>query len=646
MQPAPQPPPPAPLLLRARVLHPLVLAALCALTVLHTWPLAARLRGHVAGGTEDVFMNMWHLWWMRQVLWEAPASPYFAPGLHWPLGAEMYWHTLAPAKTAWGALLLGLTTPEVAYNLVLLGTFVLSGYTAWLLARDLLARAGVSPGVAAAAAFAGACAFTFSRYHWAHARAHLNLSALEGLPLYLLCLLRYLGPGAHAGRRRWLAGTALAALYVILCDYYYFLYMALVSAVWVVAARWQEGSLLARDAWRSPLLRRAGAVALAVALACAPTLLPLLLHLKPEPIGTHHGDSDYYADLLSLVLPDPGSWWLALLPPRAAGWSWAFLRDTMAGNLEESGLFLGYLTPVLAGLALWRGVPHGRRWAFIGGMGVLLSLGTVLSIAGSRQHSPAVLLVALTAGYAAWRGWRGRAWGPDVLVLLALACVLSLRAPLTAFGHPAQVEVPMPYVVFKHVVPLFSHGGMPGRFLLLTTLALAVGVAFAAAHAGAWAERRRAGAGVLAALAVAVVPNVDLLGRDFHVVPLPRLAPVFEEIRASPFPSAVYTDHVLGQWEQTFHGQPVSFARLSRLPVREAGFEGMRLTRALHGDPWAVMGPVQPAEAEAMRAFLRENHYRWFVSHRPSAAQHAFVTGALQGTLVHRDGYAAVYRFP
>ena len=99
MRPAPQPPPPAPLLLRARVLHPLVLAALSALTVLHTWPLAARLRGHVAGGTEDVFMNMWHLWWMRQVLWEAPASPYFAPGLHWPLGAEMYWHTLAPAKT-------------------------------------------------------------------------------------------------------------------------------------------------------------------------------------------------------------------------------------------------------------------------------------------------------------------------------------------------------------------------------------------------------------------------------------------------------------------------------------------------------------------------------------------------------------------
>lgn len=628
-------------LLLRRALHPLVLLAFTLLSAFHTWPLLGRLKGFVVGGREDVYMNMWHLWWLRQSLWVDPQNPYFAPVLHWPLGAELYWHTLSPAKTGWGLVLLPFMGPEVAYNLVLFGTFVATGYTAWLLLRYLLERGGLSPGISAAAALAGACVYTFSRYHFSHALAHLNLSALEGIPLYLWCFFRWL----DGGGRRFLAGLALSALYVLLCDYYYLLYIALLSFIWIVAERWKRGPLLAVDTVRDPLMRRAALAALAAGVVCVPPLLPLLAHLNPAPLQIHHGDSDYYTDLYALFLPDLLSVWLEAFPARLQELIRGIVSSKMAGNLEESGVFIGWLTPVLAGFALWRGVPEGRRWAWMGVGFVLISMGTVLAIGGREAHSPAVLLLILTLVLAARPAFWGRSWRRDVLLLLVYVTALSFSSPLTAFGSPLEVPVPMPYVVFKHVVPLFKQGGMPVRFEMMTTLALAVLVAFGAAHVGTWVQKRWARLGVAAALLVAVIPNVEYRNQPMVMAPLPKLPPVFEQIRQDPYPSAVFTDHVVGQWEQIFHGQPVSFARLSRLPVREAGMVNQRLYRALealHG----VFGEVTPEEQRQMRDYLQQNHFRWYVAHFFHPARHQFVVEVLGGELVHRDATWTVYRFP
>ncbi|MDC0709393.1 hypothetical protein POL68_13050 [Stigmatella sp. ncwal1] len=628
-------------LLSRRVLHPLVLLAFTLLSAVHTWPLLSHLQGFVLGGREDGFMNMWHFWWMRQAAWVDPQNPFFSPVLHWPLGAELYWHTLSPAKTGWGVVLLPFMGPEVAYNLVIFGTFVLTGYTAWLLLNDLLRRAGFSPGLAAAAAVAGACAFDFSRYHLSHANAHLNLSALEGIPFYLWCFFRWL----DEGKRRWLVGLALGALYVLLCDYYYLLYIALLSFAWIVAERWRRGPLLSLDSLRDPLLRRAGWAAAAAGIACVPPILPLLAHLHPAPIGGHHGDSDYFTDLYAFFLPDPLSAWFEAAPAQARALVGGLLREKMAGNAEEAGTFLGFLTLGLAAFALWRGVPEGRRWAGLGVGFAVLSMGTVLSMGGVSQHPVSVLLLALLVVGAVLPGWRQRVWRRDVLVLLGYLTVMSLLEPFTSFNRELKVQVPMPYVVFKHVVPLFKQGGMPVRFELLTTLSLSVLVAFAAAHLGALAARREVRLGVGVALLTALVPNLEYRNRPMNMVPLPTLPPVFEEIRTAPAPAAVFTDNVLGQWEQVVHGKPVSFARLSRTPVREAELQKLRLFRALEAFD-GLVGPITPEEQAQMRAYLKEHHFRWYVSHYFYPPRHRFVTEVLGGELVHRDARYTVYRFP
>jgi hypothetical protein len=635
--------PPSPKRLHLLLLHGGVLALFCVLAVFHTWPLARDLSGHLVWGKEDVFMNVWHLKWMRHALWEAPQNPYFTPMLHHPMGAELYWHTLSPAKTGWGAVLLGFMQAETAYNLILLSTFVLAGYTAWLLCRYLLRRAGFSPRLADVAALAGACAFTFSRYHLVQAIAHLNLSAIEGIPLYLYFFLRW----QDEGRKKLLWGVGLSALYVVLCDYYYLFYLALFCALWVVGERWQRGRLLSVKTLQDAGVRRSLWAAGAAGVASLPGLLPLLLNLKPEPYKSHHGDSDYYADLAALFMPDPLSAWRDAVPQAWTELTDRLVRATMANNHEESGYFLGWGVVVLAMLALRWGVPQGKRWFSIGLCFLVLSLGTMLQVAGHRTHSPVTFLL-FAAGLVllvARRSPDGEKRHYDVLAVLLLCAGMGLVAPYTAFGQPAEVMVPLPYVVFKSVVPFFGRAGMPVRFGLMVTLVLAVLLSFAAAHLGTWASRRKAALGLGVASLIAVVPNVEYRHEPMRMVPVPELPAIFEEIAREPPEVAVITDHVVGQWEQLYHGHPVSFARQSRTPLREAVFEESRLFNALHRLN-GCQAPVSPAEQEEMRGYLKEHHFRYYVAHRFHPACDRFVREVLGGETAHSGGWVTVYRFP
>ncbi|AGC47174.1 hypothetical protein MYSTI_05899 [Myxococcus stipitatus DSM 14675] len=624
-----------------RMLHPLVLLVFTLLSVVHTWPLVPKLHTHLVTGREDVLASVWQTWWSHQALWVEPQNPFFAPGLHWPLGAELYWHTPAFAKSMWGAVLVPFMSPEAAYNLLILSTFVLTGYTAWLLMRYLLERAGVAPVLAAVAALAGASVFDFSRYHLAHATTHLNLSALEGLPLYLYFFFRWL----DEGQRKWLVGLGLATLYTMLCDYYYLVYLALFSFAWVVMERWRHGPLVSVGTLKDATVRRAGWAALAAAVACLPMAMTLAVHLFPAPVSQHHGDSDYFTDLYAFFIPDTLSAWMEALPRWAREFSVSLVRGKMATNAEEAGSFLGWLTPVIAVFALWRGVPDGRRWVGLGLAFAALSMGTVLNIGLSDQTSPFVPLLLITLLVASVPAWRGRSWHRDVVLALGLCTVTAAVAPFTAFGHEFRFAFPLPYLAFKHVVPLFTRGGMPVRLALPATLVLGVLVSFGAAYLGQLASRWGKAAMVGAALLVAVVPNVEYLSRPLKMVQMPTLPPIFDEIRDAPMPAAVFTDHVLGQWEQTRHGKPVSVARQARLPVRETALTNLRVYRALEGRHEGY-SPVSPEEREEMRAFLKQNHYRWFVAHYHHPARERFVVEELGGERAYSDGYVTVYRFP
>jgi hypothetical protein len=289
------------------------------LTAVFTWPLVARL--HLMDAGDSAFFA-WEMAWERQAILHAPASLPHAPIFH-PLR-----YTLGMDEPILGTTLLAVpfwpfTSDAVwIYGVVRLLTFVLSGFTAYLLARELGCR---EP----AALLAGA-AFAMSPIRTDQI-AHLSTLGTQWLPLVLLFMVRY----ARHGRWR---DSLLAALFFVLeayaCGYHGVIALAVLPFTALVLL-WRRWPLF---------LKAVPAVA-----AAAAALLPLYaLHRAAlEPLGYQRGTyetSVYSAALESFLAVSSGN----LLYGELTG----VFRTTQANNL-----FIGLVVPalVVAGAAsCWR----------------------------------------------------------------------------------------------------------------------------------------------------------------------------------------------------------------------------------------------------------------------------------------------------
>jgi hypothetical protein len=341
--------------------------------------------------------------------------PWHTPYLHAPIGADMYWHTLAIIKSAWGIVLLPWLTPAAAYNLIILGTFIATGYASWLLCRSLTTQVTSSRLVADLAGFAGACVFAFSPYQLSQALGHLNLISLEGIPIFILAYIQYL----RTNENRYALLLVGSMLYVSLCDYYYLVYlltfllfdfcrMAIVHGgspfrLAVLQDRQIQGNL------RAVIYSLAGAL---------PVLLLLLAHAFPAPLTMYHGNSDHFLDLLAPFFPYRLSMYYGSLP--------AVVRSAMEAGMpfypEESGYYLGLGVMVVALVAVVKNFPWARRLAAIGGVFLLLSFGNFLSVGGQTSLRIWVACLAVAAFMLA--ALPQRRWKFDlVIVLLAIAAI-------------------------------------------------------------------------------------------------------------------------------------------------------------------------------------------------------------------------------
>ena len=120
------------------------------------------------------------------------------------------------------------------------------------------------------------------------------------------------------------------------------------------------------------------------------------------------------------------------------------------------------------------------------------------------------------------------------------------------------------------------------------------------------------------AIAIALV-NVRTMNKPFAMTEVKPLPPVFDQIRDDPETVAVFTDHVLGQWEILHHRPPISFARQSRTPMRERAFVLSPLNQALAEFQFA---DLTTADIAAMKQTLvRDDHFKYFVGHHRAAKE-------------------------
>jgi hypothetical protein len=413
------------------------LGVYAALTAVFTWPLVARLHSMDAG---DSAFFAWEMAWERHALLGDPASLPHAPIFH-PLR-----YALGMDEPILGTTLLVVpfwpfTSDAVwLFGLARLLTFVLSAFTAYLLARELGGRFGV-------ALLAGA-AFAFSPIRTDQI-AHLSTLGTQWLPLVVLFTVRF----ARTGDRR---ESFLAALFYALtayaCGYHGLIALVVLPAATLV---------LFWGRWRL-FLRAMPAVTAAF---CALVPLYLLHKAALDPLGYVRGAGEtkvYSAALESFVATS--SWNLLY------GEVTAPFRTTQSNNL-----FPGLVLPLLAvagAVACWR----RRAWpgretlalATLGLVAALLALGPEIRLLGEpvmpgpfalarelpifrmiRVPSRAGAFVALALAMLAARVLQGLRLRPAALAALAVAALaetLIAPIPMPAWSRVVDSRRPPPPV--------------------------------------------------------------------------------------------------------------------------------------------------------------------------------------------------------
>ena len=113
--------------------HLWVLLAYIALSLVLTWPLAAHFATHVPGDGIDDPSLAWNLWWVKHALVDHPQNPFLVDWQFWPVGINLAFYTLTVLNGMLGIPLQVVFGVIPTYNLLLLASFALSGFGAYLL---------------------------------------------------------------------------------------------------------------------------------------------------------------------------------------------------------------------------------------------------------------------------------------------------------------------------------------------------------------------------------------------------------------------------------------------------------------------------------------------------------------------------------
>ena len=379
--------------------HLAVLAAYTLLTAVMTWPLAPNLTTAIPGDSFDGWQNFWNQWWIKVALVDNLRSPLFTDLLYAPTGVGLYFHTLNPFN--------GLTTLPVqlsaglipAYNAVVLISWVLGGYGAFLLARYVLVRpARHTPRTthhAILPPFLAGVIFTFSPFHMAHLLGHMQVMSLQWIPFYILALMQAtdrVRQGRSWGRQAMMAGLFLTL--VGLCDWYFVLYLFLFTGLYLgigdpgsgtrdhSAQRTRSripdpGSLLPDPRSLLP----ASVAGLIFLVLLSPLLIPMIREASQFSFMVRPS-SDLYilsASVMDFLVPNRLH---ALFRPESFAWI-----GNQIAPVSERTISIGYTALLLAGIGLWKAPRRAGFWLISGGFFLLLALGPAINLGNITAES-------------------------------------------------------------------------------------------------------------------------------------------------------------------------------------------------------------------------------------------------------------------
>ena len=252
---------------------------------------------------------------------------------------------------------------EEVYNLVVLFSFVMSGISMYYLADYLLDRK--------LPAFVAGIVFTFCPFHFAHGLGHLQLIAMEWIPLYGLYLLKTYREDSKLN----IILTALFLVLNSLCSWYYMIYCFVFTAIFVIFYTAKCGRVIIDNGF----LKRLGMVILIFYVVMSPILMPMLYIKMTQNFTGEHNPEIWSADLESFFVPSGISTW-------GRRWFGGIWKD-WTGNTAENSNYLGYIVLILSLYA----VIKDRRchlWAVAGLIFFIMTLGPYLHVGGKQFSVP------------------------------------------------------------------------------------------------------------------------------------------------------------------------------------------------------------------------------------------------------------------
>ena len=281
-----------------------VVLAFAALTAAMTLPLLFHLSDHVASDLRDPLYAMFVMTW--NVRSAASGFAGFADAnIFFPHRGTLFYADVLPVESILDAPVLAATgNPVLAYNIVFLITFLVSGLGMYALVRRLTGSGN--------AAFLAGIIFAFFPYHFAHS-AHLEILFMGWIPLFFLYVHKFFDRPTAAN------ALGMAGFYVlqVASCIYYGEYLTLFAALTFLYFIWTKRGWTSGRIW-------AGLAVFAA--ASAAVLGPYILQFLRIHARLLFVRSSWEAEFFSAEVQH-----FAAVPPFNAAWGWLTGRTRRPG---------------------------------------------------------------------------------------------------------------------------------------------------------------------------------------------------------------------------------------------------------------------------------------------------------------------------
>jgi hypothetical protein len=422
-----------------------------ALSVFFTWPLVGNFlpgAGTLMPGVmlEDRAQNLWNLWWVRHALLSGH-NPFVTDMIWYPTPVSLYYHTLNIFNGLLAVPLLSVFSLTTTYNIVVLFSFVVGGYGAFLLVYYVCGNRW--------AALVGSVVFAYSAYHIATMRSLLQLISVEWVPFFVLFLLQAVFQPAWTSRKDllgWVLRRALPAGFALflvsLVDWYYTMYALMLAGLLAIYVPFRAVWEARRSERGQPLWRCVAEPWARIALCLA-----------------------VYGVLVALIL----------IPMVRELRSTNYMQPAPDQALANSADLMAFLQPTRDQRIWGRFFTNRREWPYGSNRYEVYLTYTALFLAGvglfaTRKIRPALAEDAAEPGGPHTDALPGKwFWATCAVIffLLALGPVLQINGRQIRWLLTPEVPLVMPYAIVERI-PVLNISRSPDRFDMPLTLCLGV----------------------------------------------------------------------------------------------------------------------------------------------------------------------------